>query len=324
MMLLDSCFVVALVGGLARDDAIFKEWHICLGVATLWFAIRDLMLLENQIPFQVIKMIINLQWGEELGQELLCKFLNWLMCGQFTTAAYSTGGRCTLVAADEESSPLHILEACHRMLVPQQNRDSTTISGIKLAQNDGHNFSQTGRSVTDLKEKGIEFERSSSHLIRDIKFKSSALSGRIQIPARILSSTAFVCLSNMIAYEMSPGSDTEFEVLSYANFMKSLIESAADVKELQERGILINKFQNHEQVVEEVKAVETFGLDNLDVFNEVRREIEEHCRSKAKTWVADLIHTRFRSPWTVAGLLAATFLLCLTFLQTYFTIHPAP
>ncbi|XP_012834225.1 PREDICTED: UPF0481 protein At3g47200-like [Erythranthe guttata] len=244
------------------------------------------------------------------------------MAGEF-----STGGRSCippLAAAVEEEEPLHLLEACRKLLIVEQNYTPTKLSGIKFTQiDDEHNFNQTFRSVTELKEKGVEFEASSSYSVTNIHFDSGPLSGRLHIPARVVSSISFVFLSNMIAYEMSPGSETGFEVLSYANFMKSLIESPADVKELQEKGILINKFQNHEQLLEEFKGVDTFGLDNLDIFKEVRREIEEHCRSKAKTWMADLIHTRFRSPWTVVALLAATFLLCLTFLQTFFTIHPA-
>ncbi|KAL7111769.1 hypothetical protein ACP275_05G110700 [Erythranthe tilingii] len=322
MILLDACFVVSLVDGLAGDESFFADWQLCRGLASLWFVIRDVMLLENQIPLQVIKMIINLQHGEELGEELLHKFSNWLMTGEF-----STGGRSCispLAAPVEEEEPLHLLEACRKLLIVEQNYTPTKLSGIKFTQiDDEHNFNQTFRSVTELKEKGVEFKASSSYFVTDIHFESSPLSGRLHIPARVVSSISFVFLSNMIAYEMSPGSETGYEVLSYANFMKSLIESPADVKELQEKGILINKFQNHEQLLEEFKGVDTFGLDNLDVFKEVRREIEEHCRSKAKTWMADLIHTRFRSPWTVVALLAATFLLCLTFLQTFFTIHPA-
>ncbi|KAL8053934.1 hypothetical protein ABFX02_05G105600 [Erythranthe guttata] len=323
MILLDACFVVSLVDGLAGDESFFADWQLCRGLASLWFVIRDVMLLENQIPLQVIKMIMNLQHGEELGEELLHKFSNWLMAGEF-----STGGRSCIpplaAAVEEEEEPLHLLEACRKLLIVEQNYTPTKLSGIKFTQiDDEHNFNQTFRSVMDLKEKGIEFEASSSYSVTDIHFESGPLSGRLHIPARVVSSISFVFLSNMIAYEMSPGSETGFEVLSYANFMKSLIESPADVKELQEKGILINKFQNHEQLLEEFKGVDTFGLDNLDIFKEVRREIEEHCRSKAKTWMADLIHTRFRSPWTVVALLAATFLLCLTFLQTFFTIHPA-
>ncbi|KAL8053935.1 hypothetical protein ABFX02_05G105700 [Erythranthe guttata] len=322
MILLDASFVVSLVNGIAGDDDFFADWQFCFGGGNLWFIIRDIILLENQIPLQVIKMIIKSQYGDELGEELLQKFMTWLMSGEFRT-----GGRKCIppTTTNGEEEPLHLLEACRELLLIEQNKTlSTTISGIKLTQHDVHvhNFNQTFRSVTYLKEKGINFMPSSSHSVRGIKFESGAISGRLHIPARIVSSNAFACMSNMIAYEMSPGSETGFEVLSYTTFMKSLIEGPADVKELQEKGILINKFQNNEQLLEEIKALDTFGLDNLDIFKEVRQQIEKHCRSRTKTWMADLRNTQFRSPWTIAALLGAMFLICLAFMQTYFTIHP--
>lgn len=63
-------------------------------------------------------------------------------------------------------------------------------------------------------------------------------------------------------------------------------------------------------------------MDNARVFEEVKR-INEHCDSKPETWMADLIQTYFDSPWNAIALLAAMFHLCLSFLQTYYRIHPA-
>ncbi|KAL7111770.1 hypothetical protein ACP275_05G110800 [Erythranthe tilingii] len=317
MILLDASFIVSVVEVIAQDVDFSADWQFCIGGGNLLFVIRDIMLLENQIPLQVIKMIIKSQHGDKIGEELLQKFVIWLMSRKF-----STFGR-SCIPTNGEEEPLHILEACRELLLIEQNKTlPTTIFGIKLAQHDDHNFNQTFRSVTHLKEKGIHFMPSSSLSVKGIKFESGAISGRLHIPIRVLSPISFVCMSNMIAYEMSPGSETGYEILSYTTFMKSLIEGPADMKELQEKGILINKYQNNAQLLEEIKALDTFGLDNLDIFNEVRQQIEKHCRSRTKTWMADLKHTQFRSPWTIAALLGAMFLLCLAFMQTYFTIHP--
>ncbi|KAK4387757.1 hypothetical protein Sango_2382300 [Sesamum angolense] len=105
--------------------------------------------------------------------------------------------------------------------------------------------------------------------------------------------------------------------------MKSLIENPKDVKELRENGILFSRLGSDEEVVELFKEIDTYGLGSRYVFPDVKMRIEEHCNSKAKTWMAELIHTYFRSPWTAVALFAATFLLCLTFLQTFYTIRPA-
>ncbi|XP_057779974.1 UPF0481 protein At3g47200-like [Salvia miltiorrhiza] len=311
MMLLDACLMVALMEGLAGDSDVFLFWHQCLGIATLQFAFPDLMLLENQLPFPALSLIVNLRRGKE-GAGLINSFLNWFLTGDFKPQICSKSDGV-------EELPLHLLEACHRMLVGSKS-PTQKISGLKFTNPERD---ITTRSVMDLKSKGIEVTASSSCSIRDIKFIPGAFQkAELQLPTRMVWSHALSTLSNVIAYEMSPGTASEFEVLSYANFMKALTESVEDAKELQEKGIFINRFQNQQQLVEELRGVDTFGMDNLEIFKEVKVEIEEHCKSKAKTWMADLIHTFFASPWTVIALFAAIILLCLTLVQTYFTINP--
>ncbi|KAL1549579.1 hypothetical protein AAHA92_17668 [Salvia divinorum] len=308
MMLLDACLMVALMEGLAGDSDVFLIWHQCLGIATLQFAFPDLMLLENQVPFPALKLIVNLRRGKE-GAALINSFLNWFLAGDFKPDS----------GEEEEELPLHLLEACHRMLAGSKS-PTQKISGLKFTNPERD---ITIRSVMDLKSKGIEVTPSSSCSIRDIKFIPGAFQkAELQLPRRVVWSHALSTLSNVIAYEMSPGTVSGFEVLSYANFMKALTESVEDAKELQEKGIIVNRFQNQQQLVEELRGVDTFGMDNSDIFKDVKVEIEEHCKSKAKTWMVDLIHTWFASPWTVIALFAAIILLCLTLVQTYFTINP--
>lgn len=316
MLLLDASFMLALMEGLAGDGDVFLIWHQCLGIATLQFAFPDLMLLENQLPYPVLKLVVTLRRGEE-GIGLVNSFADWFFSGDFKQNSAKSA------AAD----PLHFLEACHRIIAADNSASksdqtrSHLLSGLKFSHLDRD---ITTRTATDLKSKGIEIRpNQSSHSIRDIKFRSSSsFAAELLLPPRIVWTNTLSILSNLIAYEMSPDAVSEFEVLSYANLMKSLTESAEDAREMQEKGILINRFQNQQQMVEEIRGVDTFGMDNYDIFKEVKMEIEEHCRSRTKRWMADLIHTRFASPWTVIAMIAAILLLCLTFVQTYFAINP--
>ncbi|KAL2234166.1 UNVERIFIED_CONTAM: hypothetical protein Sindi_1148800 [Sesamum indicum] len=75
--------------------------------------------------------------------------------------------------------------------------------------------------------------------------------------------------------------ETDAAVISYVNFMKLLIESPKDIKELPEKVVLASNLGSSEAV------------------------------------------TYFDSPWNAIALLAAMFHLCLSFLQTYYRIHPA-
>lgn len=333
MMLLDACFIVNLMKnctGMRNNNS--SDWLGCQGMAaSVRIMIRDVFVLENQIPFGALHTLMS----SISADELVKKFLGWTMkveppparTGQYT------------------DPPIHILEACWRATTETcftPSRESVLnckwwrhISPVGHVRSWWRRFltrerttleiyaSYTScRSVTDLKSKGIRFKPSHSPSFVDIAFKSRAFYGELQLPVRYVSPQMQVMLANLIAYEVSPNSRVMPITLAYVIFMKSLIESPADVKELQRRGILINSFSNPQQVVKVFSEIDTFGYGDLDFFAEVKRRIEAHCGSRARTWIADLIHTRFRSPWTAIAMLAAAFLLCLTFLQTYFTIHP--
>ncbi|KAG8391203.1 hypothetical protein BUALT_Bualt01G0163400 [Buddleja alternifolia] len=281
MMLLDACFLINFMETRTRTESNFEEWRNRLGMAAaIPFTSRDIMVLENQIPFQ---------------------FMGWMMIRKT--------GMLVTIPGEDKDPPRHILEACWRVVVGENchNESSHQQSGItfhfrwprfmrrlkkKDQRYDNREWtSQTGRSIMDLKAKGIKFEPSLSTSIRDVKFNSFAFHGHLQLPVGYISESTRVTLSNMIAYEISPDSNNDLALLSYTSFLKSLIQSPNDVKELQEKGILFNKFSNNEEVVKILKEIYTFGLVNFNIYEDVNLRIREHCNSKSKTWMADLIHT---------------------------------
>ncbi|KAL8480547.1 hypothetical protein ACS0TY_027185 [Phlomoides rotata] len=88
----------------------------------------------------------------------------------------------------------------------------------------------TNRSVTSLKAKGILFRKSDAQCPTDIKFSTGYIRGHLHISIRLASPLTPVAYSNLIAYEVSPSTRTEHVMLCYANLMKSLIQTAEDVK----------------------------------------------------------------------------------------------
>ena len=178
------------------------------------------------------------------------------------------------------------------------------------------------RSVTELKAKGIHFKPSSKFLL-DIRFDSYYFFGVLHLPVLAVSKGAGIILSNIMALEISPGTPcADMIVTSYLALMKSMIEDSNDVKALQEKGIIVSFVGDSEEIVRMFKEIDFHGIENHRVFDEIKMRINDQCNSKAKTWIAELINTNFHSPWTAIALLAAAFLLCLTFLQTYYTLNP--
>ncbi|KAK6151338.1 hypothetical protein DH2020_013973 [Rehmannia glutinosa] len=264
MMLLDACFIINFMQNCTfKKKTNFLDWLHCLGMAvSTTFTTHDILLLENQIPFQVLKLLITLLFDKEGNRELLQSYLSLVATRDFNLAK---------IPRENEEPPIHFLEACWRVSVekydtklnPQEHNQFA--SRFKwwprfLTRGKGkkkHYGSYTPcRSVMDLKAKGIHFKPSSSCSLMDITFKSRAFNGQL-------------CLR---------------------------CERAAG------KGILLNTLGDYEQVVKVFKEVDTFRYRHLDVFGDIRQRVEEHCRSRAKTWIADLIHARFQSPWTAIAL----------------------
>ncbi|KAL6523816.1 hypothetical protein OROHE_016354 [Orobanche hederae] len=338
IMLRDGCFVLYYMEICSGDED--KDVYISrrLGLSEVAFMFRDFFMLENQIPLWLIELLFTLIYINEEWEAFLSTFLSHMKFGdeRMTNIPWKY----------KEEEPLHLLEAHRTTLVGGESFNSiglvtTTTTTTKTHRRGIHKFFRWGwkkslcpstslfktvnsqfRSVTDLKGKGIRFGPS-SECLRDIKFNSYLFYGKLELPIWFVTNNSKVFFSNLIALEMSPETNTDFSVISYINFMKSLIAEAKDVKELREKDILFSSLANDEEVVTMFKEMDTYGMDNISIFQDVRERIDKHCDSRGKTWKAELIHTYFRSPWTAIALFAATFLLSLTFIQTLYTMNPA-
>ncbi|XP_057787374.1 UPF0481 protein At3g47200-like [Salvia miltiorrhiza] len=333
MMLLDASIIIDFIHNyLGMEGNSFMDWKRCLGAGSGPLMIRDVMVMENQIPFQVLELLISLQYEEAEAASFLPRFF-----AGFLTQKTRTVGKIPFKVhcGEIEDPPIHFLEAFWRVMVKTKKdivmseygsvgKNKFVLSGFSMREERvDADISYTHRSVMDLKAKGIRVRPNPELSLRDITFKpeSNALFSQLQLPVQYFSDLSPVVLANMIALEVLPNGCSSPVMLSYAIFMKSLVQSPEDVKELQDNGVMLNRLANREKVVEMIKEIDTFGLHDQDVFKDVKRRIEKHCRSRAKTWFADLIYTRFRTPWTAIAFFAALLLLCLASLQTFFTIR---
>nr|GMD57177.1 UPF0481 protein At3g47200-like [Ipomoea batatas] len=331
MMLLDSCFIlnhimiITRVGDAASRCSI-TDTHI--GFTGLRFIEHDMILLENQIPLRIIELLFNARYGDltttlsisaGMGnsadeiyypwKELLSRYCQECLFGQYFDD-YD----------DKGVEPPHLLEAFRMHLVSDCDQClSQKVEPSHESFREDHYFSG---SVMDLKSKGIHFGCNGKvQSLRGVKVKAYKFYTKLELPIWYASPQSRVLFTNIIAYELCPNSDTKLEMISCVNFMKSLIVSPADAKELREKHIITNALGDDSDVVKFFKGLNTDEFENPYIFREVKRKIGRHCDSKAKTLWAEFLYTYFRRPWTVIALLAATLLLVLTCIQTYFTIH---
>ena len=125
---------------------------------------------------------------------------------------------------------------------------------------------------------------------------------------------------NLIAYEMCPDFENDFGITSYISFLDSLIDEPKDVIDLRNAGMLRNLLSSDQEVAEVFNEIGIDLVPNLDIYRDVRVQIEKYYKMQSMTWISQIIHTHFKSPWTVTAFLATFFVLGLGVVQTVYSI----
>ncbi|KAK4371396.1 hypothetical protein RND71_010871 [Anisodus tanguticus] len=115
------------------------------------------------------------------------------------------------------------------------------------------------RSVMNLKSKGIHFRPSGIDSLKGVRFTSHYYYAKLKLPCWYVSTYTKVFFMNMIAYELCPNGPSDRAVVSYVNFMKSLVISPNDVKELREEKIIFNTLGSDEEVAQVYKGLDLWG-----------------------------------------------------------------
>ncbi|KAH7853958.1 hypothetical protein Vadar_008515 [Vaccinium darrowii] len=311
MMLLDCLLVAAVIetkpGYVNR--IIQYELITHLGPHDTLLLQNDILcLLENQISFQVLELLMSLKSKHHKLTAMLDKMLH---------SIYSQESTRQDKRIDDTKQPIHLLEYVWLW----QNKLSQSNRTPETSTRPIWDYYYSFKSVADLKAKGIYARRGSDPSQRDFKLKSFFFFAVLEIPPIILNPHYVKYISNHVAYEWMPNNPTNLPTMAYINFMKSLINTAEDVKELRARDILFTPCMSDEEAVQ-MFNIPTILVEDFSIYDEVKQRIQRHYNNKAKTWSAELIHNYFSSPWTFIAFAVAATLIILSFLHTFFTIFP--
>ncbi|RWR74675.1 UPF0481-like protein [Cinnamomum micranthum f. kanehirae] len=119
---------------------------------------------------------------------------------------------------------------------------------------------------------------------------------------------------------MCPDGLSDHTVTSYICFLDSLIDHAEDVKELRSKNILLNRLGSDEEVANLFNELANNLTPDTETYGDVMKEIEMHCKSHAKVWIAEFMHTYFTSPLTLLALMAGFFAIGLSVVQTIYSV----
>ncbi|KAF5933849.1 hypothetical protein HYC85_030020 [Camellia sinensis] len=189
----------------------------------------------------------------------------------------------------------------------QEEKEGTTPKSPEIAMH----------SVTRLRGTGIIFETKDSTKFTDIEFKE----GKLLIPPLLIHDLTKSIFLNLMAFEQCyPHCDSYFT--SYISFMDELINSPNDVEHLYEKRIIVHQLGSEEDVATLFNNLrKEIVFDTSDYYLlDVSQKLNKHYQQKWRTWKAIFRHEYLKHPWKIISLVAASFLILLTMVQTAYTI----
>lgn len=302
MMVLDGCFIIELfckfTGLVDKDpnDPIFKmNWIIP-------FLMRDLLKLENQIPFRVLQSLFDI---------LVLNSRISLACLTLKFFSYMLERPASVLNKAITFDGKHLLDLVRLSFRPSANqerrRDQRRDTFLRFIQ-----------PAEKLHRAGIKFKtRNNKDSFLDIKFTN----GVLRVPPLPMDDFISSFFLNCVAFEQCYGHCPK-HITDYATFLGCLIHTPTDAAFLCDHKIIENCFGTDEEVAC------FFTNVGKDVAFDIRRsylsklieDVNEYYWNDWHVRWASLRHKYFDSPWSGISVLAAIFLLILTTIQAAFAV----
>ncbi|TYG35690.1 hypothetical protein ES288_D13G002700v1 [Gossypium darwinii] len=202
----------------------------------------DLFLLENRLPYKLLKILICSAKDPQIWEQSITEFIVQNLMTNIEQESKHV---------DDNKDYAHLLERFRNQLLTgdEMKRDSSVMGRKLLYCGDSRKRRRTFRRLKELKESGIHVKPSTTNNLKNISFYCNYL-GKLMIPRLLVDDSMASKFLNLVALEMCPDFKNKFEVTSYLCFMDSLIGSADDVKELRVSGVLHNYLGSDEEVAE--------------------------------------------------------------------------
>ncbi|KAL0538320.1 hypothetical protein IC582_027335 [Cucumis melo] len=302
MMIIDACFILVFFS----KDKSYKS------LMTLRSDIkRDILLLENQLPFQLLQLLYKILPIKDQNKSLtslICKL--WFVKKDELTVK---GGK-------------HILEMYRMLLLDpipivlserdESQKKAEGTKGNKKEKDESVLNSQIIPQATLLHDAGIKFRRSETESLIDIGFKN----GVLELPHLTVDDDTETKLLNVMAFEKLHGNVRSY-VTSFVVLMNNLIDIDKDVELLSENKIIDNALGNDEDAAKLFTVLgKGVALDLESNIAKVHRLVNKHCDGRCNRWCANLKHNYFQNPWAIISLIGAIFGFLILIVQAVYQI----
>lgn len=322
--------------------------------AGLWFGRfinHDLFLLENQIPFFIVKKLYELAAGQtNLASGLtddMKKYVELALC--FYPKAVQ--------ASDRLENFQHLLHLCHMYFRPNMKVDNShyyTVEPIAISKlfSFGRKYFKLGhhpeaneqvmpagqevdslrsgqelnrwRRVAQYIEAGVKFKKHQydnldPHSLLDIKF----MNGSIEIPCLVVDEYTGSLFRNLIAFEQTcPQFGDDFT--AYIVFMSQIISMPEDVTLLVDREIIVHHLDSDKHVSDLFTMLSkdvVFDFNGNYYLRALCLAMEAHYQSRLNRWIAAWLWVNhFSNPWLALAALGTVLVLICTIIQTIYTV----
>ena len=328
MLVIDGCFIISVCLRFCsiRAGSVFADvpWDYAL----IW---RDLMLLENQIPFFVLNKLYNMiakDWyniaytvhGDDYPYlvSLVLKIL---------------GINLPRERYPKEDVVLHLLHLKHLSLDPRLILDECPKRFCGLLRIfDALNAKKLRDPVKmpgakELYEVGIKFQKIKipKEYNKDFHLKVAFRDRMLEMPWLLVNNFTDHELRNLIAFEhcaIYPRIPHHFT--DYCMFLNYLINTAEDIRVLQRSGILLNLLGDDSEVIQLFNNLCKNVIFDPEQHSSTTlyREVAVLCESPHHKWLVYLMLNYFSNSWTVFLVMAAVLILFFSHTGTFFTVFP--
>ncbi|XP_047340982.1 UPF0481 protein At3g47200-like [Impatiens glandulifera] len=311
MLVLDGCFIIQLFRrywrwsesskvSIVDDDPVINSSFLLIELQ------KDMLLIENQIPFFIIEILFNTIYprvsiGNELKRLTLVFYYKRLKRYAWTT---------------EDHTQLFGENVCHLLQIAHMVVCSDFTPATSQSQTQLNSFVY---SATKLEEANVRLKTTSklTRSIFDITFRK----GELEIPGFNIDDDSEVEIRNFIAFELCQRPSNKRFFSHYVIFMDHLIASSDDVDLLTRRGIFNNQMIEAKSVDNMLsKLTRNIISSNYYTYNNISKDLNEYCERPWNKWSANLKQKYFNTPWAIISFIAALVLLGLTITQTLFSI----
>ncbi|XP_062176264.1 UPF0481 protein At3g47200-like [Alnus glutinosa] len=295
LILMDASFIIVLFLICELEEWSSDDDFLVFTPRMIMKISYDMRLLENQLPFFIIKEIFDFAFAKS----------NFPSFAQLTFKFFSDYNTQEM-SPDSNLEIIHFLDLLRTFFLPPRPPEGGNDVGGKPLY-----------SASQLHDAGVKFKVGSSKCLFDLKFTN----GVLEIPHLELYNNSESLFRNLVALEQSH-SVYDAYITDYIIFVDSLIDTVKDVDLLVQKKILFNGLGDNNAVT---TLANNLGINVLygysrSIYCNLYKDLNTFYEDPRHIWKATLRRDYFSTPWITASTVAAIILLVLTLIQTVSSI----